>query len=277
MEDARRREELVAALRREGSVHDDAIAGAFAVVPRHRFVPDASVRDAYADRAISIKSTDAETLASISQPSMIARMLELLRVEPGNRVLEIGTGSGYNAALLATLAGERGHVVSVEVEPDLAERARGILAACGYDTVEVVQGDGYAGYPAAAPYDRIVVTARSGDVSRAWWEQLADGGRIVVPLDVGLGGEYAVGFVRAGDELRSVGIVHCLFVPLRGHEEELEPARIFTRSRALRYGTRSRAVRGVVAVRTERASPDMLEHADVVVARPETTFGVTWD
>ncbi len=277
MEDERWREMLVAEMQRQGSVHENAIARAFLAVERHRFIPDVPLAQAYADRAISIKSTDGETLASISQPSMLARMLELAAIEPANRVLEIGTGSGYNAALIAILAGAGGLVVSLEVEGDLAERARATLEASGYGGVCVVCADGYEGYPQHAPYDRIIVSARANDVAAAWWDQLRDGGRLVVPLDIAVGGEYAVGFVRDGSVLRSVGTVHCLFLPLRGEQSAVTAERVFLRSKSERYATHPRGVQGIVAVKTQDASPELLERADVVVAQPQTTFALTWD
>ncbi len=263
-------------MRHEGSLRRPDVARAFEAVPRHRFVPGVTLEEAYADRAISIKSDGGETLASISQPSMLARMLELAEIEPGHRVLEIGTGSGYNAALIAEIAGTSAQVVTVEVESDLSEHAREALAACGYDNVRVVLGDGREEVPGEAPFDRVIVSARANDVARAWWQQLRDGGRIIVPLDIGAGGEYAVGFTRYGDELRSVGVVHCLFVPLRGELGTAPPERVFTRTLDVRYGSQPRPIKSILAVPTTAASPELLERADVVVAQPQTTFAVTW-
>lgn len=275
MDDARLRETLVAELQRSGAAEEPAIAHAFAAVPRHCFVPEVPLEEAYADRAISIKSAGGETLASISQPSMLGRMLELAHVERGERILEIGTGSGYNAALLAELAGDDGLVVTIDVEADLVERARMTLASCGYDRVRVVLGDGHAGYAPDAPYDRIIVSARATDITQAWWDQLRDGGRIVVPVDIGVAGEYAVGFERTDDAMHSVGIVNCLFVPLRG-ERETTRQNIFARSPSARYGGRPRSIREILAVPTSDASAELLEHADIVVAQPTTTFAISW-
>ena len=128
MDEARPREHLVAEMRRNGSLSDERVARAFERVARHRFVPEVSLAQAYEDHAISIKGGRGdETLASISQPSMLARMIELAEVEPGNRILEIGSGSGYNAALLAELAGDDGFVVTVDVEGTAG--MRGIVVA----------------------------------------------------------------------------------------------------------------------------------------------------
>lgn len=270
------REALAQELRVSGAAESPQVAQAFASVPRHRFIPEVDLREAYADRAISIKNEGAATLASISQPSMLARMLDLANVLPGQRVLEVGTGSGYNAALLAHLAGSDATVVTIEVEPDLVDRARECLQACGYERVRVVLGNGYEGYAASAPYDRIVVSARASDIVAAWWEQLRAGGRIVVPLDVGVIGEYAVGFERHGEELRSVGIVNCLFVPLRGEQSVAAHDNVFVRSPHIRYDRHPRSIASILAVRTSDAACELLADADVVVAQPQTTFAMTW-
>ncbi len=278
VDETRLREQLAAELRRTRAVTLPAISAAFEAVPRHRFIPEVELAEAYADRAISIKAEGPDTLASISQPSMLAKMLELADLQPGARVLEIGTGTGYNAALLAHLVEPDGLVVTVEVEPDLVERARSTLAACGYDRVRVVLGDGYDGFAQEAPYDRIVVSARARDIASAWWEQLRDGGRIVVPLDIGIAGEYAVGFVRDGDSLHSIGIVHCLFVALRSEEQTAAaPENVFVRSADARYGRRFRSIASIRAVRTAEAAAELLAGADVVVAQPQTTFAITWE
>lgn len=276
MDDARLRESLVSEMRRNGSLTSESVAAAFLAVPRHRFIPDVAVSEAYADRAISIKTEGSETLASISQPSMIARMLELANVRIGDRVLEVGTGSGYNAALLATLVGSEGSVVTVEVESDLAARARETLADCGFGNAAVVHGDGHAGDASHAPYDRIIVSARTSDITPAWWAQLRDGGRIVVPLEIGIGGEYAVGFERTDGRLKGIGIVHCLFVPLRGEQSEIPVGNVFARSADARYATGPRSIKEIVALKTAEASPELLRHADIVVAQPQTTFAITW-
>jgi protein-L-isoaspartate(D-aspartate) O-methyltransferase len=146
---------------------------------------------------------------------MVAQMLEQLRVEAGDRVLEIGTATGYNAALLAHLAGSAGRVVTVEIEEDLAERARQSLAETGYPEVRVVRGDGRLGIPESAPYDRIVVTAGVRQVAPAWIDQLAEGGRMVVPLVNPFGDGMAVLFEKVGGELEARSGRPCAFVPLR--------------------------------------------------------------
>jgi protein-L-isoaspartate(D-aspartate) O-methyltransferase len=155
-------------------VRDPRVLEAMRTVPRHRFVPDASLRQAYADHPLPIGEGQ-----TISQPFIVASMTELLDPQPGDRVLEVGTGSGYQAAVLSRLVA---HVYSIELVPELAERARSRLRELGYENVEVITGDGYAGLPEHAPFDAIVVTAAPPEVPPALVEQLAVGGRLVIPV-----------------------------------------------------------------------------------------------
>jgi protein-L-isoaspartate(D-aspartate) O-methyltransferase len=267
------RDELIAHLERARVLRDPRITAALRAVDRHRFVPTATSEEAYEDKALAIKERDGFVLSSISQPSMIVHMLELLTVAPTDRVLEIGTGSGYNAALLAELACN-GTVVSVEIETDLLATARSALNAQGYGRVVLVHADKLS--EIARPFDRIVVTARSNDIDPNWWRLLAPCGRIVVPLDIGYGGERAIGFVRSGDRLRSVGSYACAFVELRGNASAQDPA-MFFRTRAARYDREPVATTplDVVAIERSRADASLLESADAVVARPHTLFAVT--
>ena len=159
---------------RERGISDAAVLRAMDEVPRTRFVEAHDARLAYADQALPIACGQ-----SISQPYVVAYMTGLLAVKPEHRVLEVGTGSGYQAAILSRLAGE---VVSIERYRTLAARARERLAALGYDNVEVVVGDGMAGVPERAPFDRIIVTAAAQTVPQVLLDQLADGGVMVLPL-----------------------------------------------------------------------------------------------
>ena len=267
------RDELIAHLDRTRVLRDPRITAALRAIDRHRFVPLVSAEEAYEDKALAIKERDGFVLSSISQPSMIVHMLDLLAITPGDRVLEIGTGTGYNAALLAELAGD-GTVVSVEIEPDLLARARATLDEEGYRRVVLVHADKLGAIQ--RPFERIIVTARSHDIDPDWWRLLAPGGRLVVPLDIGYGGERAVGFVRNGDRLQSVGSYACAFVELRGHGDPTDPA-MFFRTRAARYDRAPAANTplDVVAVERARADTSLLENADAVVARPHTLFAVT--
>jgi protein-L-isoaspartate(D-aspartate) O-methyltransferase len=146
----------------------------------------------------------------------MAAMLEALELAEGLRVLEIGTGSGYNAALLKTLVGGSGRVVSVDLDRGLASAARRALRAGGYP-VRVVCADGHAGYPQAAPYDRIVATASSAHVPRSWLDQVVEGGLLEVPLRLRAEGALAIAtFRRVGDSFESTSVVPGRFMPLRG-------------------------------------------------------------
>lgn len=184
-----------------------AILDAFARVPRHHFLP--GVERAYVDDAIVTRDEDGVPTSSSSQPSLMARMLDLLDLAPGHRVLEVGTGTGYNAALLAAL-GTR--VTSVELQPDVAAAARDHLAAAGAD-VDVVAGDGAS--PPAGPYDRIIVTAALWAIPAALADTLADGGVLVAPLRIN-GLEAVFALRRDGERLHASGSLPCGFMPLRG-------------------------------------------------------------
>jgi protein-L-isoaspartate(D-aspartate) O-methyltransferase len=150
--------------------------------------------------------------------SVVAAMLEQLAVRPGDQVLEIGTGTRFNAALLAELAGTSGHVTTIDIDQDITAAARRSLAEAGYEHVKVICADGADGYPAGAPYDRIIVTAGARDLPAAWWHQLAAAGRIVVPLTLhGSGLTRSIAFSRHPvGHLASDSALMCGFVPMRG-------------------------------------------------------------
>jgi len=269
------RERLAAYLERSGVLRNPAVASAVRAVPRHRFLPHLSLEDAYADRAVAIKESEGVVISSISQPGMIVQMLDLLAVEPGSRVLEIGTGSGYNAALLAELTGPTGTVISVDIEVDLVEHARALLHDLGYTWADAVVADGRAPVNGSG-FDRIIATARATDVEAAWWDELRDGGRIVVPLDIGFGGERAIGFVREGPRLRAIGSHPCAFIALRS-EVSTAGGQLFFRDPAMRYATppSARQPLQIIAVRPKDADETLLQTSDAVVARPTTLFAVT--
>ncbi|MCD0449108.1 methyltransferase, FxLD system [Actinocorallia sp. API 0066] len=154
-------------------------------LPRERFLPGVPLERAYADDIITThRDTDGTVLSCTTLPSCVATMLERLDVRPGHRVLEIGAGTGINAALLAHLAGPDGHVTTIDVLPDAADRARRHLVGAGYANVEVICGDGADGHLPGAPYDRIIVTAGAWDIPPAWTQQAAPDARMVIPLRI---------------------------------------------------------------------------------------------
>jgi len=155
-------------------IGDTAVLRAMTQVPRHSFVPEATPTQAYGDYPFPIGHGQ-----TISQPYIVAFMAEAADISPGDRVLEIGTGSGYGAAVLAALASQ---VYTIEIVPELAERARGILGRLGFENVEVRTGNGWLGWPEHAPYDAVVVTAAPDEVPPNLVDQLAVGGTLVVPV-----------------------------------------------------------------------------------------------
>jgi protein-L-isoaspartate(D-aspartate) O-methyltransferase len=166
--------------------------------------------------AIVTKRIEGVSVSSASAPEVMAIMLEQLDPRPGDHVLEIGAGTGYNAALLAHIVGDGGRVVTLDIDEDLVLAARAHLAEAGYDRVEVEQADGALGYPTAHPYDRIILSVAAGDIAPAWRDQLArPHGRIVLPLMLG-GPQRSVAFYRDGEDLVSDSIKNCSFIPLRG-------------------------------------------------------------
>jgi protein-L-isoaspartate(D-aspartate) O-methyltransferase len=212
------RERLVEQVLQTSGIHDERIATALRDVPRHLFLPHLPPEDAYLDDAIVTKrDADGQPISSSSQPAIMAIMLDQLTLAPGQRVLEIGAGTGYNAALMQHIIGPTGTVVSVDIEADLAERAREHLASAGYQDVTVVAADGADGYPPGAPYDRVIATVGVSDLASAWLEQAAPGARIVVPLDV-RGSQLAVAFGRSGsgEHWVSRSIAPCGFMRMRG-------------------------------------------------------------
>lgn len=209
---------LLESLERDGLLGDRAIAAAFEAVPRHHFLPGHPLEQIYADQAVPVKREGDEWLSSSSQPAMMAIMLAQLDLRPGQRVLEVGAGTGYNAALIANLVGPSGRVLSLDIDADLVAAARANLDAAGWPEVELRHADGSLGAPDAAPFDRIMVTAGAWDLLPAWREQLAPGGRIVVPVTVLPGVMLSLALERRGEVWEAVSARPCGFVLLRGAE-----------------------------------------------------------
>ncbi|MBM9624633.1 methyltransferase, FxLD system [Streptomyces zhihengii] len=176
------RNALVDQIKTEGHARTSEVESALRTVPRHRFVPDASLTDAYANAPVNIKyDTDGTSISCASQPSVVALMLDQLQAQPGDRILELGAGTGYNAALIGHLVGPDGHVTTIDVDDDLVEGARAHLADTGFTNVQALTCDGALGHAEGAPYDRIVATVGAHGIPPAWLEQLAPGGRLVTP------------------------------------------------------------------------------------------------
>jgi protein-L-isoaspartate(D-aspartate) O-methyltransferase len=210
------RNAMIDRLREFQLVRTPSVEAALRAIPRHLFVPDATVERAYSNEAVvTHRDADGVAISSASEPGVVAGMLEQLDVRPGHRVLEIGTGTGYNAALLAQLVGSAGEVTTVDIDEDIVHSARECLAAAGYLGVSVVCGDGEFGCADHAPYDRIVVTGGAWDLPPAWSDQLAVGGRLVVPLRM-RGLTRSIVFERVDGYWRSRSIRECGFIPLRG-------------------------------------------------------------
>jgi len=209
--------EMVDRLVSQGFRGTPSIETALRTVPRHLFVPGVPLDVAYSqDVIVTRRGPNDLPLSSSSMPSIMALMLEQLDVRPGHHVLEIGAGTGYNAALLAALAGPEGEVTTIDLDETIVREARDHLDAAGYARVRTLAGDGWLGAPQHAPYDRIEVTVGVSDLSPAWAAQLRDGGRLVAPLWLARGSELSVGFRKDGERLRSVGVTECGFMRLRG-------------------------------------------------------------
>jgi protein-L-isoaspartate(D-aspartate) O-methyltransferase len=248
------RRALVRRLERAGAISSPAVRDAFLEVPRERFLPGRALGEVYRDEAIlTRRDRSGAPMSSSSQPAIMALMLERLNVEPGQRVLEVGAGTGYNAALLATIAGP-GCVVSVELDDETAAAAREALAA--YE-VEVVTGDGREGWAPGAPYDRMIVTASAETVPRAWHDQLTEGGILVAPLRAGGGHPQAIPALRKEEDgFRSVSVLCGSFMPLRGGPIAGRPDLIPPRGRARIRPFRSSGPRWALALYLALEAPE---------------------
>jgi len=203
---------MVRGLKDRGLIVTAEVEQALLHVPRHLFLPVDLQRAAYRDTPLPIGEGQ-----TISAPHMVAVMAEALQLLPGHKVLEIGTGSGYNAAVMAELVGEKGQVITVERHPVLAERAGRALSESGYGNAKVVVGDGSMGYQAEAPYDRICVTCGAPEVPGPLMEQLKEGGFMVIPvgrLDV----QTLVRGKKVHGKLVMEDLGSVVFVPLLGEK-----------------------------------------------------------
>ncbi len=192
-------------------ISDPHVLAAMRAVPRHRFVPPEQTSEAYQDRPLSIGFGQ-----TISQPYIVAFMTEALQLAPTHRVLEVGTGSGYQAAVLAELVKE---VYTIEIVPELADRSRRLLHELGYENVRVVAGDGYAGLPQQAPFDRIIVTAAPDHVPQPLVDQLGVGGRMILPVG-GWWRQQLQVLTKTAAGVASEPTLDVLFVPLTRSERK---------------------------------------------------------
>ena len=272
---ARMRERLATRVVASHRIGSERVAAALRAVPRHLFLPEQRPEAAYRDEAIVTKRDEAgQPISSSSQPAIMAIMLDQLDLAPGHRVLEIGAGTGYNAALISHIVGPSGQVTSVDIDPELVATARGHLARAGFGDVTVVAADGAGGDPEHAPYDRIIATVGVSDLAPAWLAQATPRARIVVPLDV-RGTQLSVAFERAdpaapGGPWTSRSLAPCGFMRMRGSlagperivplapglslllPDGMPPDAMLADGRA----GRGRGGRGRPAGRTVRAAPD---------------------
>jgi protein-L-isoaspartate(D-aspartate) O-methyltransferase len=189
-------------------IKDDRVLAAMLALPRHLFVPESLRASAYDDRPLPIGAGQ-----TISQPFIVAFMTELLELKPADKVLEIGTGSGYQTAVLARLVAA---VCSIEILPDLGAGAKKILAALGFQNVELSIGDGFYGWPGRAPFDAILLTAAAAKIPEPLWDQLREGGRLVMPLgEPGLT-QKLIRARKTGGKPVIEDFSEVIFVPLRG-------------------------------------------------------------
>lgn len=208
----RQRQEMVEQQILKRGISDPRVLAAMGNTPRHRFVPHRLISKAYADYPLPIGKGQ-----TISQPYIVALMTETLQLKPFERILEIGTGSGYQAAILSPMVKE---VYSVEIHPNLHRKARELLRMLGYDNVKTKQGDGYFGWPQAGPFDAIIITAAVNHVPPPLLAQLKDGGRIILPLGNPLGYQNLVLVTRKGEKHTVRQITGVLFVPMTGHAQD---------------------------------------------------------
>jgi len=255
------RRRLVGELEQRGVIRSEAVRAAFLAVPRELFVPEAASRSGveavYRDEAIPTKfAANGAPISSSSQPAIMAEMLEWLFVEPGMRVLEIGAGTGYNAALLSHLVGERGRVETIDIDADIAAQARRALRSGGY-RARVVVADGREGLAHGTPFDRIIVTASSDGVPYAWFDQLVDGGLVEVPLRLreAAGAHVIASLQKSGRVLRSVSIVCGGFMPLRGSSEDGLPESMRSLSVTDLTGDAPRSLRQLSGASLTRLAP----------------------
>jgi len=206
-----KRNEMVEAQIRRRGINEPSVLKAMRKVPRHEFVPSEAREYSYEDYPLPIGYNQ-----TISQPYIVAAMTEALELTPEKKVLEIGTGSGYQAAVLAEIVDK---VYSIEIVPQLAERAKDTLKKLNYTNVKVRAGDGYLGWPEEAPFDAIIVTCAPDDIPDPLIEQLAEGGQIIIPVG-GRFGQRLVRVTKKDGELKTENLMGVIFVPMTGKAQD---------------------------------------------------------
>lgn len=216
METSERRAQMIDRLK-NGLPMSEAVERALRALPREAFLPGTDLDRVYSGTVVPTKwDAGGTAISSSSEVGVMAVMADQLGLAEGQHVLEIGSGTGYNAAMLASIVGERGRVTTVDIDPELAASARDHLGRTGFERVDVRAADGWLGWPDGAPYDRIELTASAADVSPRWVEQLAEDGRLVVPLRTLGGSQMLVAFRKTGTLLHSMSLRPGGFMPLRG-------------------------------------------------------------
>lgn len=208
--------QLIQSMKQRGVLENPRIKAAFQTIPRHLFLPDYELDQVYQDHAIGIKQERGLVVSSSSQPTMMALMLDQMKLLPGHNVLEIGTATGYNAAIMQHIVGDDGHISTIEIEKDLARTASLHLQQVGMGRVNVVHADGVYGYAPRASYDRIVATVGVWDIPPTWLQQLKPDGRLIVPIWLD-GVQVSAAFTPNADgSYLSTDNRPCEFVYLRG-------------------------------------------------------------
>ncbi|MEV6303876.1 methyltransferase, FxLD system [Actinoplanes sp. NPDC051861] len=214
------RDLMVDRIRADGWALTPAVEQAMRTIPRHAFVTGHPLENAYGEAAVITKRAGTgAALSCASEPLIVAMMLDQLDVQPGHNILEVGAGTGYNAALLATLTGDGRNVTTVDIDPEVTAGARKNLDATGFEAVTVITRDGTLGDVEHGPYDRLILTVGTWDIPVAWWEQLRPGARIVVPLRW-RGQTRSIAFAYTDGRLESDSMQLCGFVPLVGQAGE---------------------------------------------------------
>jgi protein-L-isoaspartate(D-aspartate) O-methyltransferase len=221
------RQAMVDRLKNLGVIQTEPVEEAFQAIPRHLFVPEVEVQKAYTDIYIVTREQNGQAISSSSAPSIMAIMLEMFDLQPGQRILEIGAGTGYNAALMAHIVGETGRVVTIDIDEDIVQDARAHLQTAGIENVEAICADGSLGWVEGAPYDRVILTVSAADVAPAWREQLNPGGRLVLPFQLTsfqskfaalpfMPDQFLLSFERTGVGFEGLDLRPCGFIGVRG-------------------------------------------------------------